>query len=153
MSLSSLPCGAVSRFLLVFLGAYFGYKAETITFPTVTSTIARAIPTPPPVLNPKLHMITTGIVPFAAAYVELFFIMTSMWMDQFYYVFGFTLIVFVVLLDYMRRSDSLVGLLPIVCRKSSVVVVFLHYVVDRLPFTRLCIASFGSEVWRHRVCS
>jgi transmembrane 9 superfamily protein 2/4 len=43
-------------------------------------------------------MITTGIVPFAAAYVELFFIMTSMWMDQFYYVFGFTLIVFIVLL-------------------------------------------------------
>jgi transmembrane 9 superfamily protein 2/4 len=83
---------------LVFLGAYFGYKAETITYPTVTSTIARAIPTPPPVLNPKLHMITTGIVPFAAAYVELFFIMTSMWMDQFYYVFGFTLIVFIVLL-------------------------------------------------------
>jgi transmembrane 9 superfamily protein 2/4 len=83
---------------MVFLGAYFGYKADTITFPTVTSTIARAIPEPPFILNPKLHMVTTGIVPFAAAYVELFFIMTSMWMDQFYYVFGFTLIVFLILL-------------------------------------------------------
>lgn len=38
------------------------------------------------------------MVPFAAAYVELFFIMTSLWMDQFYYVFGFTLVVFVILL-------------------------------------------------------
>ena len=82
---------------LVFLGAYFGYKAEAITFPTITSTIARAIPTPPAMLNPMVGMIVTGIVPFAAAYVEFFFIMTSLWMDQFYYVFGFTLMVFLIL--------------------------------------------------------
>merc|ERR1712238_574096 len=29
---------------------------------------------------------------------ELFFIMTSLWMDQYYYVFGFTLLVFFILL-------------------------------------------------------
>jgi len=83
---------------LVFLGAYFGYKKETISFPTVTSTIARAIPQPSPLLNPKIGMFCAGMVPFAAAYVELFFIMTSLWMDQYYYVFGFTLIVFLILL-------------------------------------------------------
>ena len=82
---------------LVFLGAYFGYKAELISYPTVTSTISRAIPTPPTLLNPYVGMTVTGIVPFAAAYVEFFFIMTSLWMDQFYYVFGFTLIVFFIL--------------------------------------------------------
>jgi transmembrane 9 superfamily protein 2/4 len=82
---------------LVFLGAYFGYKTEGIEYPTVTSTIARAIPTPPALLHPYVGMTVTGIVPFAAAYVEFFFIMTSMWMDQFYYVFGFTLIVFLIL--------------------------------------------------------
>jgi transmembrane 9 superfamily protein 2/4 len=43
-------------------------------------------------------MIMAGIVPFASAYVELFFIMTSLWMDQYYYVFGFTLIVFLILI-------------------------------------------------------
>lgn len=83
---------------LVFLGAYFGYKEETMEFPTVTSTIARAIPTPTAVLHPLVGIIATGVVPFAAAYVELFFIMTSLWMDQFYYVFGFTLIVYLILL-------------------------------------------------------
>ena len=83
---------------LTFLGAYFGYKAEAIEFPTVTSTIARAIPPPPPLLNPMVGMTLTGIIPFAAAYVELFFIMTSLWMDQFYYVFGFTLIVYLILI-------------------------------------------------------
>jgi transmembrane 9 superfamily member 2/4 len=83
---------------LVFLGAYFGYKHEAIEFPTVTSTIARAIPPSPPLLHPMVGMLLTGIIPFAAAYVELFFIMTSLWMDQFYYVFGFTLLVYVILI-------------------------------------------------------
>jgi len=83
---------------LVFLGAYFGYRKETISFPTVTSTISRAIPVAPPLLNPKIAMACAGMVPFAAAYVELFFIMTSLWMDQYYYVFGFTLIVYIILL-------------------------------------------------------
>jgi len=83
---------------LVFLGAYFGYKGESIAFPTVTSSIARAIPPPPLVLQPAVGIMTAGVVPFAAAYVELFFIMTSLWMDQYYYVFGFTLIVYLILI-------------------------------------------------------
>jgi len=83
---------------LVFVGAYFGYKQESIEFPTMTSTIARAIPEPQPLLNPLVGTFVAGVVPFAAAYVELFFIMTSLWMDQYYYVFGFTLIVFLILI-------------------------------------------------------
>jgi len=83
---------------LVFVGAYFGYKQESIEFPTVTSTIARAIPEPSPISNPKTAMLIAGVVPFAAAYVEFFFIMTSLWMDQYYYVFGFTLVVFFILI-------------------------------------------------------
>jgi len=83
---------------LVFVGAFFGYKAEAISFPTVTSTIARAIPEPQLLLNPKVLILCAGVVPFAAAYVELFFIMSSLWMDQYYYVFGFTLAVFTILL-------------------------------------------------------
>jgi transmembrane 9 superfamily member 2/4 len=83
---------------LVFVGAFFGYKKEAISFPTVTSTIARAIPEPPTILNPKLCIAAAGVIPFASAYVELFFMMSSLWMDQYYYVFGFTLIVFAILL-------------------------------------------------------
>ena len=39
-----------------------------------------------------------GILPFGACFVELFFILSSMWMDQYYYVFGFTALVFVILI-------------------------------------------------------
>jgi len=83
---------------LVFIGAFFGYKKDAFSYPTVTSTIARAIPPSTAILNPKFNMLISGLVPFIAAYVELFFIMTSLWMDQYYYVFGFTLIVFIILL-------------------------------------------------------
>lgn len=83
---------------LVFVGAFLGYKKEPIHFPTVTSTIARAIPEPSFFLQPKLAIFYAGIIPFSGAYVELFFIMSSLWMDQYYYVFGFTFIVFLILL-------------------------------------------------------
>merc|ERR1719464_2412917 len=83
---------------VAFLGAYFGYKRDSIEFPCVTSTIARAIPAPTLAMHPLVGICLAGMIPFAAAYVELFFIMTSLWMDQFYYVFGFTLAVYLVLL-------------------------------------------------------
>jgi len=45
-------------------------------------------------------MLIAGIVPFAVVYVELFLIMTSLWLDQYYYsyAFGFTLVVFFILI-------------------------------------------------------
>jgi len=83
---------------LTFLGAYFGYKEEALQYPTVTSTIARAIPESGITTKPYISIAMGGIVPFAAAYVELFFIMSSLWMDQYYYVFGFTFVVYMILL-------------------------------------------------------
>ena len=67
---------------LVFLGAYFGYKRDAIEFPVITSNIPRQIPTQPWYLNPLLTCLLGGILPFGACFVELFFIMSSIWMDQ-----------------------------------------------------------------------
>ena len=84
---------------LVFAGAWAGYKAPAIEYPTITSTIARSIPPPTSfVMRPGFAMAVAGIIPFVAAYVELFFVMTSLWMDQFYYVFGFTLVVYIIMI-------------------------------------------------------
>jgi len=82
---------------LVFLGAYFGYKKDPIEFPVVTSNIPRQIPTQPWYLNPALTITLGGILPFGACFVELFFVMSSIWLDQYYYVFGFLLFVFFIL--------------------------------------------------------
>jgi transmembrane 9 superfamily member 2/4 len=82
---------------LVFLGAYFGYRSEVIEFPVVTSNIPRQIPEQPWYLHPAVTAMLGGILPFGACFVELFFVMSSIWMDQYYYVFGFLLLVFVIL--------------------------------------------------------
>lgn len=38
-----------------------------------------------------------GVLPFGAVFVELFFILSSLWLNQYYYVFGFLLLVFIIL--------------------------------------------------------
>ena len=39
-----------------------------------------------------------GLLPFAAVFIELFFIMKSIWLDQYYYMYGFLTVVFVILI-------------------------------------------------------
>jgi transmembrane 9 superfamily protein 2/4 len=39
-----------------------------------------------------------GVLPFGAVFVELFFILSSIWLGQFYYVFGFLLLVWLILI-------------------------------------------------------
>ena len=83
---------------LVFLGAYFGYKMDAYEYPVVTSTIPRQIPPQPWYLQSFITALVGGVLPFGACFVELFFIMSSIWMDQYYYVFGFLLLAYVILL-------------------------------------------------------
>eukprot|EP00565_Helicotheca_tamesis_P008442 CAMPEP_0185724482 /NCGR_PEP_ID=MMETSP1171-20130828/943_1 /TAXON_ID=374046 /ORGANISM="Helicotheca tamensis, Strain CCMP826" /LENGTH=670 /DNA_ID=CAMNT_0028392343 /DNA_START=47 /DNA_END=2059 /DNA_ORIENTATION=+ len=82
---------------LVFFGAYFGYKQDAIEFPVNTSSIPRQIPDQPWFMNDLFTLLVGGILPFGACFVELYFILGSVWMDQYYYVFGFLLLVFIVL--------------------------------------------------------
>lgn len=82
---------------LVFLGAYLAYKKEPISFPVASSNIPREIPEQPWYLATPVVAILGGILPFGACFVELFFIMSSIWMDQYYYVFGFLLLVSIIL--------------------------------------------------------
>lgn len=41
--------------------------------------------------------LSAGILPFGAAFIELFFILSSLWLNRFYYVFGFLALVFIIL--------------------------------------------------------
>jgi transmembrane 9 superfamily protein 2/4 len=83
---------------LVFLGAYLGFRKEPLEFPAKFSNIPRLVPTVPWYLSTTFTVVIGGVLPFGACFVELFFILSSMWMDQYYYVFGFTFLVFAILI-------------------------------------------------------
>ncbi len=67
---------------LVFVGSYFGFKADTITVPVRTNQIARHIPEPVWYTHPLFSIALGGILPFGAVCIELFFIMSAMWLHQ-----------------------------------------------------------------------
>lgn len=82
---------------LVFFGSYFGYKKKAIEHPVRTNQIPRSVPPQPWYMNPVLTILMGGILPFGAVFVELFFILSSVWLHQFYYLFGFLFLVLVIL--------------------------------------------------------
>jgi transmembrane 9 superfamily protein 2/4 len=82
---------------LVFVGSYFGFKAPAPEDPVRTNKIPRQIPEQPWYMHPAFSCLVGGVLPFGAVFIELFFILTSVWHHQFYYLFGFIAIVFSIL--------------------------------------------------------
>lgn len=83
---------------LVFLGSYFGFRREAIELPVRTNHVPRQIPSQAWFMQPMFTCAVGGVLPFGAVFTELFFIMSSLWQHQFYYLFGFLALVLVILL-------------------------------------------------------
>jgi len=88
----------VLHLALVYLGSYFGYRMQRLEFPTKTNLIPRSVPTQAWYTHPVFSVLVGGVLPFGAVFIELFFILSSIWLHQYYYVFGFLLIVFIILI-------------------------------------------------------
>ncbi|CAH0487267.1 unnamed protein product [Peronospora farinosa] len=84
---------------LVFAGAYFGFRMAPATFPVATSNIPRPIPPQPWYMTHMMGAAVGGVLPFGAIFVELFFVLSSLWTDKYYYVFGFLLLAFLILIN------------------------------------------------------
>ncbi|CAA7408780.1 unnamed protein product [Spirodela intermedia] len=83
---------------LVFLGSYLGYKKPAIENPVKTNKIPRQIPEQAWYMRPPFSVLIGGLLPFGAVFIELFFILSSIWLNQFYYIFGFLFIVLLILI-------------------------------------------------------
>lgn len=83
---------------LVFIGAVFGYRSEPITVPVQPSQIPRHVPeTLPWHMQPQATIPIAGVLPFGAVFLEFFFILSAVWLNRYYYVFGFLLLVCIIL--------------------------------------------------------
>jgi len=84
---------------LVYLGSYFAFKKPAFEPPVKVNEIPRVSCLEPRCYTrPTFSILVGGILPFGAVFIEIFFIMSSVWLHQFYYVFGFLFIVFVILI-------------------------------------------------------
>ncbi|KAL9266741.1 Transmembrane 9 superfamily member 12-like protein [Drosera capensis] len=99
---------------LTLFGGFLGTRAEQIQFPVRTNQIPREIPARK--YPSWLLVLGAGTLPFGTLFIELFFILSSIWLGRFYYVFGFLLVVLL--------------LLVIVCAEVSVVLTYMHLCVE-----------------------
>ncbi|KAI0478433.1 Nonaspanin [Xylariaceae sp. FL0804] len=91
-------------------GSWLGFRAPVIEPPVRTNQIPRQIPPATTYLRPIPSMLLVGILPFGAIFVELYFIMSSIWFSKIYYMFGFLFLCY--------------GLMIITCAAVTVLMVY-----------------------------
>ena len=74
---------------LSFAGSWLGFKAKALEPPVRTNQIPRQIPPAMTYLQPIPSVLMVGILPFFAVFVELYFILSSIWFSRVYFMFGF----------------------------------------------------------------
>uniref|UniRef100_A0A8C4N3W7 Transmembrane 9 superfamily member n=1 Tax=Eptatretus burgeri TaxID=7764 RepID=A0A8C4N3W7_EPTBU len=97
---------------LTFLGAFVGFRKEPIEFPVRTNQIPREIPTQTFYTRPIPGIIMGGILPFGCIFIQLFFILNSIWSHQMYYMFGFLFLVFTILV--------------VTCSETTILLCYFH---------------------------
>eukprot|EP01127_Copromyxa_protea_P015585 TRINITY_DN4500_c0_g1_i1.p1 TRINITY_DN4500_c0_g1~~TRINITY_DN4500_c0_g1_i1.p1 ORF type:complete len:597 (+),score=104.70 TRINITY_DN4500_c0_g1_i1:40-1791(+) len=109
-SLAHIPFGTMVAVVLLWLfvafpltlcgtvaGRHMGAKANRKSTPYVTP-YPKAIPHKRPLQSLWLHILCGGILPFGSIWVEMYFVFTAFWQSKYYYVFGFLLLVYLILL-------------------------------------------------------
>ncbi|EAT89307.2 transmembrane 9 superfamily protein [Parastagonospora nodorum] len=79
---------------LSIAGSWLGFKQAAFEPPVRTNQIPRQIPPADGYLRPLPSMALAGVLPFGAIFVELYFIMNSIWFNKVYYMFGFLFLCF-----------------------------------------------------------
>lgn len=75
-------------------GSWVGFRQSMDDAPTRTNQIPRQIPPAQGYLRLVPSMLLVGVLPFGAIFVELYFIMSSLWSNRIYYMFGFLFLSF-----------------------------------------------------------
>merc|ERR1719331_561437 len=106
-SLATVPLTSVLSVLLMWLlvalplsvaGTILGRNwAGTPNDPCRVNAIPRLIPEKRWFARPPVLIALGGVLPFGSIFIEMYFVFTSFWNYKFYYVYGFLLLVFLIL--------------------------------------------------------
>merc|ERR1712146_49066 len=99
---TSLPLAILGLWIaistpMVFVGSFFGFRAEKFQVPVKVNQISRYVPELPWYSSPPASYFLGGVLPFGSVCIELFFIMSALWLHQIYYMMGFLLVVLLIL--------------------------------------------------------
>ncbi|XP_063720621.1 transmembrane 9 superfamily member 4-like [Symsagittifera roscoffensis] len=83
---------------LVFLGYYFGFRKQPYSHPVQVKHIPRVVPEQSWHNHPFIAMVLSGLLPFGAVFLELSFIFTAIWKHEYYSLFAFLFLVFLILI-------------------------------------------------------
>ncbi|VDD86354.1 unnamed protein product [Enterobius vermicularis] len=97
---------------LTFVGSFFGFKKRPIEHPVRTNQIPRQVPEQTLYTKPLPGMLMGGILPFGCIFIQLFFILNSIWAHQTYYMFGFLFLVFLILI--------------VTCSEATILLCYFH---------------------------
>ncbi|KAF3556952.1 hypothetical protein F2Q69_00013372, partial [Brassica cretica] len=107
-SLAAIPFGTMVvvfviwgfiSFPLALLGTVVGRNwSGAPNNPCRVKTIPRPIPEKKWYLTPSVVSLMGGLLPFGSIFIEMYFVFTSFWNYKVYYVYGFMLLVFLILL-------------------------------------------------------
>jgi transmembrane 9 superfamily protein 3 len=119
------------------MGRHMGTRYEP---PCRVNSIPRPVPQVSWFLSPLFVSLLAGILPFGSIFIEMYFIFTAFWSYKFYYVYGFVLLVYVIL-ALVTISSTIVAVyftlnnenyhwqwLSLGCAASSALYVFLYAV-------------------------
>ncbi|CAO2835335.1 unnamed protein product [Amaranthus hypochondriacus] len=107
-SLAAIPFGTIVvvfviwafiSFPLALLGTVVGRNwSGAPNNPCRVKTIPRPIPEKKWYLTPSVISLMGGLLPFGSIFIEMYFVFTSFWNYKVYYVYGFMLLVFLILI-------------------------------------------------------
>merc|ERR1719361_2792252 len=84
-------------------------------------------------MEPVFTAVVAGVLPFGAVFTELFFIMSSIWQHQFYYLFGFLALVLIILV--------------ITCAEISIALTYFQLTAENYTWWWRSFLSSGSSAF------